>query len=217
MVQAQGTLCDVMPTPEQILINLSTIANNWQVLSIIWHVYFSGFALSLLWGWRPSKRFAGIFLVFPLLSVSIVSWVYANLFNGMLFGLVGLALLIISSKLPKENVRIAPMWAVIVGAFMFIFGWIYPHFLETTSLIQYLYATPVGLIPCPTLSMVVGLTTVFETFSSRAWTIVLGATALFYGFFGAIRLGVTIDFILLFGALMLFFMYFFRQTRSTAK
>jgi hypothetical protein len=86
---------------------------------------------------------------------------------------------------------------------MVVFGWIYPHFLETTSFVPYLYSAPLGLIPCPTLSMVVGLGLILGSFGSRGWTFTVGVVGLFYGLFGAVRLGVSLDWVLVVGALRL--------------
>jgi hypothetical protein len=44
--------------------------------------------------------------------------------------------------------------------------------------------------------MVVGIATIFRGLRSPAWSLVLTAAALFYGLFGALHLGVTIDWIL---------------------
>jgi hypothetical protein len=192
-----------MPTVEQILAGLSEIADKWRVLAIVWHVYFGALALGLVVGARPSKRLAGILLGLPLLSVSALAWVSGNPFNGTFFALSGAALIVISSRLPRESVSIGPLWAVIPGAFMFIFGWVYPHFLDTSSFLAYLYSAPTGLIPCPTLSIVIGLALVLGGCGSRAWSIVAGIAGVFYGIFGAIRLGVALDWVLLLGAVMI--------------
>jgi len=205
-----------MPTPEQILSGLRTISNDWQMLAIIWHVYFAVLALSLILGSRPSKRVAGILLGLPLLSVSALAWASANPFNGMVFTLTGTALLLISSRLPRENVRVAPLWAVVVGAFMFFFGWVYPHFLDVPTFLPYLYSAPTGLIPCPTLSIVIGLSVVLGGLGTRTWSIVLSVTGIFYSVFGALRLGVTLDWVLLLGALMVVITVFTVTRRGQA-
>jgi hypothetical protein len=192
-----------MPTPEQILSGLGEIANNWRTVAIAWHVYFAAIALGLMSGARPSRRVAGILLALPLFSVSALAWVSGNPFNGTFFAASGAALVVISSGLPRDRIRIAPSWAVVAGAFMFLFGWAYPHFLETTSFLPYLYTAPTGLIPCPTLAIVTGLALVLGGLGSRAWSIVLVATAAFYGIFGAAYLGVALDWMLLPGALMI--------------
>jgi hypothetical protein len=86
---------------------------------------------------------------------------------------------------------------------MIVFGWIYPHFLEGGSWFRYLYAAPMGLIPCPTLSFTIGFAMIANGFSSRSWSLVLVVIGVFYGVFGAFRLGVSIDFVLLAGSLLL--------------
>ena len=89
---------------------------------------------------------------------------------------------------------------------MFSFGWVYPLFLESPSLLTYLYAAPTGLIPCPTLSIVIGLTVILSGLGSRLFSLLLGVSGVFYGIFGSARLGVMIDLVLLAGALLILFL-----------
>jgi hypothetical protein len=89
------------------------------------------------------------------------------------------------------------------GALLFLFGFVYPHFLATNSLAVRVYAAPIGLIPCPTLSALIGITLMFGLFREREWSPVLAAAGLLYGAIGAFRLGVTIDLVLVGGAAML--------------
>lgn len=205
-----------MPTPEQILNGLTTIANQWQPLAIVWHLYFAVLAAGLMLGVRPSKRVGGILLGLPLLSVSVLAWLSANPFTGTIFGLTAVALIALALRLPDEPVAIAPTWILGAGVLMFVFGWIYPHFLDTTSFVPYLYAAPVGLVPCPTLSIVIGLALVVGGLDSRAWSLVLGGVGVFYAFFGALRLGVTIDWILLLGALAILLAVLLPKTGAQA-
>lgn len=203
-----------MPTSEQILSGLTTIANQWQMLAIAWHVYFAFLAGGLLLGIRPSKRIAAMLLAVPLVSVGFLAWLAANPFNGTLFTIASIALLIIAIRLPQEKIQIAPPWLASAGALLFLFGWVYPHFLETASWLPYLYAAPTGLVPCPTLAIVTGLSLMVGGLESRVWSYVLGGMGLFYALFGAIRLGVTIDLILLIGALLTLLVVFL--PRATA-
>jgi len=190
-----------MPTSAAILAGLEAIAADWRLLSVLWHAYFAVMVLGLVFGVRPSRRMVGLLLAFPLLSVSILAWVHGNPFNGALFALTGLVMAAISMRLSRGNVEIASAWLVVAGALMIGFGWIYPHFLENATPMEYLYAAPTGLIPCPTLSIVIGFTLILGGLRSRPWCLVLTMVSLFYGIFGAARLGVKIDGVLLFGAL----------------
>jgi hypothetical protein len=89
-----------------------------------------------------------------------------------------------------------------VGVGLVIFGLIYPHFVRTHSWIEYLYASPFGLVPCPTLSVIIGATLMARA-RSHVWDVTLSVVGLLYGMIGVFRLGVGIDYGLIVGALTL--------------
>jgi hypothetical protein len=91
---------------------------------------------------------------------------------------------------------------LIPGIIMFAFGWIYPHFLGASSFVPYLYSPPVGLIPCATLSIVIGLLLILNGLQSRLILFLFGITGLFYGLTGVFQLGVVIDIVLLAGSIV---------------
>jgi len=192
-----------MPTPDEILTGLREISNAWRVVAALWHVYFAAIGVCLISGLRPSRRLTGMLLTLPLFSVSSLAWASGNPFNGSVFALIGGVLVAVAISFSNRAVEIAPVWARIPGALIFVFGWIYPHFLNAESFLPYLYSAPTGLIPCPTLSVVIALTLILGGLKSRLWSLVLSAAGLFYGVFGVARLGVNIDLILLVGALIL--------------
>jgi hypothetical protein len=192
-----------MPTSEQILTGLQGTANEWRWLAVFWHVYFAALLISLLRGARLSKPSVGALLSLPLFSVSLLAWTTGNPVNGSIFAVLGIALGATAFTLPTEPVQLGGSRVLYAGLAMVLFGWFYPHFLETSSFIPYLYAAPTGLVPCPTLSMVIGLSLILDGLGSRKWQLVLGAAGLFYGLFGAFRLDVAIDLALPLGALLI--------------
>jgi hypothetical protein len=206
-----------MPTPNDILTGLKAITNDWVWLAMFWHAYFFIIILALIFGARPPKRVVGLLLALPLLSVSVLAWGQANPFNGTVFGIVAITLGVIALKMPADPVRIARPWLTVTGALMMVFGWVYPHFLVDAGPTQYLYAAPTGLIPCPTTSIVIGLSLLLGGFGSRAWCLVLAATGLFYGAFGALVLGVTIDWTLFAGALTMAWTGLYAVSRNNYK
>lgn len=197
-----------MPTTDEILVGLSTIANDWRLLAIFWHGYFAALVFGHFAGLRLKGRLFGILLAVPLLSVSALAWTHGNPFNGFFFALTGIALIGIAARIENERLSIAPMRLTIPGALLILFGWVYPHFLQNIGPAAYLYSAPTGLIPCPTLSIIIGFTLVLRGLGSRAWCLVLSAVGLFYGAFGASRLEVTIDWILFIGALATVYLAF---------
>ena len=204
-----------MPTSEEILGGLGVIANNWRWFAILWHGYFAVIILALILGIRPSKRIFGVLLTLPLLSVSVLAWLNANAFNGGFFAIVAIALGFIALKLPAGAIRIGPIWLTAVGTLMLGFGWVYPHFLVGHGFAQYLYAAPTGLIPCPTISIVIGVSLILGGLGSRAWCLVLAFIGLFYGAFGAVKLGVLIDLTLFAGALVVTYVGLSKRLAST--
>jgi hypothetical protein len=205
-----------MPTPAQILEGLTIISNNYLTLAVIWHVVIGLAILGIILGWRPSRRLGASVLCLPLLSVSVLAWANGNPFNGAVFLLAAVALLLLGLRLPAQRVEAGPLWASAIGVLMLAFGWVYPHFLAGRSWLTYLYAAPMGLVPCPTLSVAVGFALIARGLGSRAWGIVLAVVGLFYGLFGALRLGVRIDAFLCIGALALLIQSLAQRTQRPA-
>lgn len=190
-----------MPNADEILKSLGTLVESWKALASFWHLYCAlliGFAL---FGRRAQNRLVAALLIPLVASVSVLAWTSGNPFNASTFGVLTVtlaALLRGVSARPVERARGA--W-LLLGVLLIAFGWAYPHFLEQHPATTYLYAAPLGLIPCPTLSLVVGVTILFSGLRSRAWSLVVSSAALFYGAFGALRLGVTIDWVLTAGGI----------------
>ena len=188
---------------ESILAALTEIANDWRWLALAWHIVLAAVLVGLAAGWRPSSRLISHLLVAPLLSVSLVAWLSGNPFNGTAFGVLAATLLSAAKRFSKASVQLdSPGW-VAPGVALIMFGWTYPHFLTTDSWTTYLYASPFGLLPCPTLSAVIGMTLLFRDCRSSLWSTALVVAGLLYGAMGVFRLGVALDWGLLAAAAVL--------------
>lgn len=192
-----------MPSSREILESLTTIANGWRALALGWHLVFGTFGLFVLGGLRPSKRLIALLLATPVVSVSALAWTGANPFNGIVFAILAVALVGIARSFPRDPIAVGSGPLLVVGFVLVGFGWTYPHFVEASSWTSYLYEAPLGLIPCPTLSMLVGVSLIVGSFESKAWATTVAAAALVYGVIGVFRLGVAIDAVLLAGAIAL--------------
>lgn len=192
-----------MPAADAILAGLRTVANEWSGLAIAWHAYFAALAVALLAGWRPEQRDLGLYLVLPFVSVATLGWLTGDPFNATALAAVGLVLLLVSCFLGRAPVAPGPAWAVAAGAALFLLGWAYPQFLDTDSHWPYLYRGPLGLLPAPTLAAVTGLSAAFGGFESRTWSVLLALATAAYGLFGALYLGVSLDWALPAGAAVL--------------
>jgi len=189
-----------MPSSEQILANLHTIANQGQTPAAIWHILALMALLALVSGWKPTHRTVAALLVLPLVSVSVIASVYGNPLNASTFAVLALLLGILGLRVPPVAVGHPPRWALVFGLATVTFGLAYPHFVDSGSVLWYLYAAPTGLLPCPTLSLVIGVALLVDGLGARAWARVLAVVGLCYGIFGVARLGVVLDVGLIVGA-----------------
>jgi len=189
-----------MPTPGQIHEGLAAVASQWSSVAILWHVAIASLLAALLLERWPTRRTLALLLALPLASVCAFAWLAHNPFNGVLFAAGAVALAVIGARLPQAASRRAPAPWAMAGFALIAFGWVYPHFLEDGSWLRYLYAAPVGLVPCPTLAAVTGFALLTGGLDSRAASLTLAALGLFYGLFGVFGLGVQLDAVLIVGA-----------------
>ncbi len=189
-----------MPPPETILTGLTTLANDWRWVAIAWHVLLAALIGMVFAGWRPSARMVGYFLIAPMLTVSLLAWRSGNLFNGTAFAVLALTLAVIASRLSKAPARIGPPVTAAPGVVLIALGVTYPHFVRADSWATYLYASPFGTLPCPTLAVVIGATLLLRNLRSGGWSTTLVVAGLVYGSTGVLRLGVVLDWSLIFGS-----------------
>jgi hypothetical protein len=192
-----------MPSPGTVVADLTTIANDWRWLATTWHVLLGVSIVLFLAGWRPSVRPLGILLAAPLVSVSLTAWLSGNPFNGTVFAILTAVLVAIAVHVRNTPVRVASLARVAPGLAVVAFGATYPHFVRAESWLTYLHASPFGILPCPTLSVLIGSTLIFSNLGSTSWSTPLAVTGLLYGVIGVFRLGVVLDLALLLASAIL--------------
>jgi hypothetical protein len=197
-----------MPKTEEIINGLKTIANDYSTFAIIWHALFYFLLAALVFKWEPSNKLLGILICLPLLSVAVLAWITGNPFNGVLFSVMTIMIFIFALRASNEPITLSQVPFMIIGILMIVFGLIYPHFINTNSFLKYLYASPVGLVPCPTLSILVGFLLLYNGLGSQSLTLTFVVFGLFYGLFGAFKLSVYLDIFLILGSISLLVKYF---------
>ncbi len=196
-----------MPNAQEIKDGLQAIVNNNSRFAMIWHAVFYIVIMALMANWDPTNRLFVLFLSIPVLSVAVFAWLSGNPFNGTLFSLMTVLIFIFGLQSPAQPLSTSPLPFRIAGILMIVFGLVYPHFLRSHSILKYLYASPVGLIPCPTLSVLIGFVLLFNGFAPSVTLIFIGF-GLFYGIFGVLKLAVYLDLFLVFGTITLLVKYF---------
>ncbi len=196
-----------MPKTEEILFGLQKIVNDYSTIAIIWHIILFALFAALIFKWLPSNRLCGILICLPVLSVAVLAFLSGNPFNGIIFSLLAVLLLIFGLRATSQPIQTSQIFYMVIGILMIGFGLMYPHFIAADSFLKYLYASPVGLIPCPTLSIIIGFLLLYNGFGSQSLTLTLVIFGLFYGIFGVLKLAVYIDIFLVFGSASILFKY----------
>ena len=192
-----------MPASEGILSWATAVANDWQLLAIGWHIALAALLIAFASGWRPSARLLGLLLVLPVVSVALLAALSRNPFNALTFTGLSALLLRAAGSLPSTAApRTSFEWTA-AGAALVAYGAVYPHFLRTDAWWAYAYASPFGLLPCPTLAVVIGITIVSGGFHSARWSLTLASAGLLYGLIGVLALRVPLDWGLMAGAAVL--------------
>jgi hypothetical protein len=192
-----------MPSPAEILEGLARIANDAVAYAIAWHVAVALVLVAVLAGWTPSRRTSALLLSAPLASASAFAWFYGNPFNGLLLAAVALATAMAAWGASTRPATPGPSWTLLAGEALVAFAWVYPHFLSDRPLLDYLYASPMGVIPCPSISLSIGFALLAGLPGGRRHAFILVLAGGFYSLFGALRLGVWLDLVLLGGAVAL--------------
>jgi hypothetical protein len=197
-----------MPKSEEIINGLQSIVNDYSTFAVIWHVVFYFLLAGLIAKWQPSNKLFGILLCLPLISVAIFAWLSGNPFNGIIFSVISILIFIFGLKASNQPIHLSQVPFMVVGILMIVFGLVYPHFINADSFLKYFYTSPAGLIPCPTLSILIGFLLLYNGFGSQSMTITFIAFGLFYGIFGVLKLAVYIDVFLILGSITLLVKYF---------
>ena len=197
-----------MPKTDEILTGLQGIVNNYSSIAIVWHVILYALIVALLARWLPTNKLFVLLMCLPVISVAVMAFMAGNPFNGILFSVLAILLFIFGLRASGQPVQTSSLAFMVIGILMIVFGLVYPHFINEGSFVRFLYASPVGLIPCPTLSLLIGFLLLYNGFGSQSVTLTFVIFGLFYGIFGALKLGVYLDIFLVFGSVSLLVKYF---------
>ena len=187
-----------MMATEQILLELQSIAEDFQWLAIIQHILLLIIVILL---WKFKERVGRIVSLYIALSFALVSLLAishtGNPFTGIVFAILALLGLweVFSPKMDyslKKTLRIQVIIAVVAG----FLGFWYPHFVDNKFLA--LLISPYGLIPCPTLTVSLSILLLVYPYTNRVWHWCLAVVGLFYGVIGLAVLKVNLDLALLF-------------------
>ena len=191
-----------MPTTQEILDHLQAASREARWLAAAWHAIVGGLFIAGVLGWRPDRSRVGRALAIPLLSSSGTAWIFGNPFNGLILFALAAALWVLGGRLPEGRAALSRSWVLLAGLGLVGFACGYPAFLDDRGVVDHLLHAPMGVIPCPTLALVLGVCLLFEGCVRREGLILLALAGTFYGCFGWWSLGVAVDSVLAAGSIL---------------
>lgn len=136
------------------------------------------------------------------LTVTINALIYGNPFHATTFGIMSITAgsMFLSKK--KEDIawEFRTDYKMVISILLIISGLWYPE-LANVNPFESLMLSPVGVIPCPTLTTALGLMNLFSAQINRKLLYVTIFFGMIYGFIGTFKLGVYFDVVLIIAAL----------------
>lgn len=193
--------------PESVLNYLAMVSNQNIYLNLVMHVitFLSIPSIFLLKNIRVQKAVFNGLVVILTLTVTVNALINGNPFHLVTFAIL-LIIALIELVMGRNQVVISASSNVttfVAFIFLFIGVW-YPEFVHTSSLAM-LFVSPMGIVPCPTLIVILSLFTLNSSGISKLQyiaTIIIGAA---YAVIGVFILKVYLDAAL--GILVLYSIY----------
>ncbi|HYE82076.1 MAG TPA: hypothetical protein VEG39_07910 [Clostridia bacterium] len=178
---------------EVILNFLPMVANKYLLLNAIMHILIYGVLAMVFLSGSKWKRIAfDSMIVLLLVSVAAISILNGNPFNFLTFTILSVFAVIELFKAENDiKFDVFSLNTLACIAIILVGLW-YPHFANTHPVLMLLLA-PTGIIPCPTLMVVLGLLNLVYPKINRGLYTVTSLMGVFYGATGIFMLKVTLD------------------------
>lgn len=193
----------------QILYYLHNVANQNLWLNALIHLIVLAALVFIFLGKNAKTKSLLVdgAVVILTLSVTITGLKYGNPVHALTFAVITVfALFELVQGKNDFTIRKTDFQTVLALLFLFIGFW-YPEFVKT-SFVRSLLFSPAGIIPCPTLLIILGLLTLAYPNVNKVQYIITLIMGVFYGFVGVFQLKVYLDIALIVMVICAIFRYF---------
>lgn len=190
---------------ENILNYLINISNANLLLNLLNHfiIYFAlilFFVLRFIGKIKAARIVRNVSVILLILSIIGNALYYGNPFHLITFSVILIFFIIFQKKALKENENFATnkqndikdIAIIIISAIFIFLGVFYPEFVEV-SIPQYLLFASVGIVPCPTLLVILGFFNLTLTKSDKKTEIAFIILTCVYAIIGTFIFKVYLD------------------------
>jgi hypothetical protein len=193
-----------MRTPEAITATLETVSKETKSYSAFVHFLFLAVIGLGLFVAKIRNAVFSLFIAFLSLSATVVAVKYGIAPNVIVFGMffVFIVHAYLTKRLNFNLGGISPV-NLLLGILGLVFGFWYPHWVESPVWLNAFLYSPLGSLNCPTMVTICGFLCLSEEPRSRILETTVAVITLYFGFFGILRLGAYVDVALILCALCL--------------
>ena len=181
-----------------ILNYLTMVSNENLALNFSMHIV-TLLAVAMMYFIKTSKvkgiLFYGSILTLYL-SVAINAFVFGNPFHLVTFGALGIFTLVALLRGKGDELNPVKGPNTIIALLFIIIGFWYPEFVKASALNLFMLS-PLGIVPCPTMLVSLGLMTLCYPKVNMPLYIAAIVSAVIYGVIGTFKFGVYLDITLL--------------------
>ena len=191
-------------SPEAVTLMLEEVAADLRAYSAVIHHVFIVVIVAGLFAEKLRKLLFPAFIACLSLSATIIAVRYRILPNIIVFGLflVWIIRAYTVGRLNFDFHRMTPV-NIIFGVIGLVFGFWYPHWVESPIIINAMLYSPLGGVNCPTMATICGFLCLTSPPRSAILEATVALATLYFGFFGLFKLNAYIDVILIICALFL--------------
>lgn len=156
-------------------------------------IFLAGLVLGYFLPDNRDRLYSGLSL-FLSVSATFVAGLYGLIPNLVVFGILSVlfATAFWRRQLRFEGVPAGP-FSILLTATGLLFGFWYPHWVDTPSWLNGFLYSPLGSLNCPTLLALCGMAGLTNQQRPLLLELVLALATLYFGAFGLFRLNVYLD------------------------
>jgi predicted CoA-binding protein len=193
-----------MSNRDLLLNELTLLANGRIYVALFWHVVlYAALAWAMLSRRGPARSAVALLLLTPVVSATTLAWLRGDLAHALWLTALIAALSVVTIHLPSTPPERTHGWRAWLGWAALALAASYPHYVQVEHASAYLLYAPLGVLPAPTLALLLGASLLLGGLGSRAWSYAVSACAFGVGVLGAFVLEVWIDLALVVAALAL--------------
>lgn len=209
---------EIIMDSQKILEYLGNVSNNSLMHNFTLHLITLGLLLIYIFSMKAKWRTTAMNCIVAVLTLSVTAtaFINGNYFHVLTFLILSVISVIELFIRKNEYAQFKLNFTTVISFAFILIGLWYPEFV-TVSKLKCLLFSPVGIVPCPTILVILGITSLKKSKTNSLQQITVLTLGLIYGIIGTFKLRVYLDITLIAGIIFAFIMFISRDFKSGRK